>query len=80
MRRLIIAVTALVAVNIATAATAQQRTVADMMNDMKARHGQTFDQCQALATSRGHRLTGSEDFENRLVLMFIEGCIMGQQR
>ena len=80
MRRLIIAATALVAVHIASAAFAQQRTVNDMMSDMKARYGQTFDQCQALATSRGHRLTNAEDFENRLVMMFIEGCIMGQQR
>lgn len=80
MRHLIIAAAALATVNIASVATAQQRTVNDMMNDMKARHGQTFDQCQALATSRGHRLTNAEDFENRLVLMFIEGCIMGQQR
>jgi hypothetical protein len=80
MRRLIMAATALVTVSVVSPALAQQRTVSDMMSDMKARYGQTFDQCQALATSRGHRLTGSEDFENRLVLMFIEGCIMGQQR
>jgi len=52
-----------------------------MINDMKVRYGQTFDQCQALAVSRGYRL-GDDDSEGdaRAVKMFIEGCIMGQQR
>jgi hypothetical protein len=49
-----------------------------MMNDMKTRYGQTFEQCQALATSRGYRLSDDEQ-EGRLVMMFIEGCIMGKQ-
>ena len=53
----------------------------DMMNDMKARYGQTYDQCQALATSRGYILNGfDETGENRAIMMFIEGCIMGRQR
>jgi hypothetical protein len=50
-----------------------------MMNDMKGRYGQTFEQCQALATSRGYRLSDDE-YECRAVMMFIEGCIMGKQR
>lgn len=81
MRALIVAVTALVTFSIAGAALAQQqlRSVRDMMNDMKARYGQTFDQCQALATSRGYRLSDDEQ-EGRAVMMFIEGCIMGKQR
>jgi hypothetical protein len=62
-----------------TAIAQQQRTVRDMMNDMKARYGQTFDQCQALATSRGYRLSDNEQ-DGRLVMMFIEGCIMGKQQ
>jgi hypothetical protein len=62
-----------------TAIAQQQRSVRDMMNDMKARYGQTYDQCQALATSRGYRLGDSEQ-EGRLVMMFIEGCIMGKQQ
>src|SRR6266704_6254241 len=62
-----------------TALAQQQRSVRDMMTDMKARYGQTFDQCQALATSRGYRLSDNEQ-EGRLVMMFIEGCIMGKQR
>jgi hypothetical protein len=62
-----------------TAIAQQQRSVRDMMNDMKARYGQTYDQCQALATSRGYRLSDSEQ-EGRLVMMFIEGCIMGKQQ
>jgi hypothetical protein len=79
MRCLMIAATALAAITVASAALAQQRTVSDMMNDMKARYGQTFEQCQSLATSRGYRLT-HEEHEGRAVMMFIEGCIMGQQR
>ena len=77
MNALIIAV--LVTVGIGSTALAQQRNVRDMMNDMKARYGQTFDQCQALATSRGYRLSDNEA-EGRLVMMFIEGCIMGKQQ
>jgi hypothetical protein len=61
-----------------TALAQQQRNVRDMMNDMKAKYGQTFEQCQALATSRGYRLTDDE-YEGRSVMMFIEGCIMGKQ-
>ena len=73
-------ITALVTVGIASSALAQQqRSVRDMMNDMKARYGQTFDQCQALATSRGFRLSDDEQ-EGRLVMMFIQGCIEGKQR
>jgi hypothetical protein len=77
MNALVIAV--LVTVGIGSTALAQQRNVRDMMNDMKARYGQTFDQCQALATSRGYRLSDNET-EGRLVMMFIEGCIMGKQQ
>jgi hypothetical protein len=62
-----------------TALAQQQRTVRDMMTDMKTRHGQTFDNCQALATSRGYRLSDNEA-EGSAVVMFIEGCIMGRQR
>jgi hypothetical protein len=79
MRCLMLAATALVTVTIASATLAQQRTVSDMMNDMKARYGQTFEQCQSLAISRGYRLSHQEH-EGRAVMMFIEGCIMGQQR
>jgi len=80
MRASIVAITTLATVSIASAALAQQqRSVRDMMNDMKARYGQTFDQCQALATSRGYRLSDDE-VEGRAVMMFIEGCIMGRQR
>jgi hypothetical protein len=62
-----------------TALAQQQRSVRDMMADMKARYGQTFEECQALAVSRGYRLSDDE-FEGRGVMMFIEGCIMGKQR
>ena len=62
-----------------TAIAQQQRSVRDMMNDMKTRYGQTFEQCQTLAASRGYRLSDNEQ-EGRLVMMFIEGCIMGKQQ
>jgi hypothetical protein len=78
MRALTVAIAALATISIASTALAQQRSVRDMMNDLKARHGQTFEQCQALATSRGYRLSDNE-IEGRAVMMFIEGCIMGKQ-
>jgi len=78
MNALVIAVLVTVGIG-STAIAQQQRSVRDMMNDMKARYGQTFDQCQALATSRGYRLSDNET-EGRLVMMFIEGCIMGKQQ
>jgi hypothetical protein len=74
-----LAIAVLVTVGIGTVAVAQQRNVRDMMNDMKARYGQTFEDCQALAVSRGYRLSDDEQ-DGRLVMMFIEGCIMGKQR
>jgi hypothetical protein len=78
MKALTIAAFVIVGIS-STALAQQQRSVRDMMNDMKARYGQTFEQCQALATSRGYRLSDSEQ-EGRLVMMFIEGCIMGKQQ
>ena len=79
MRALIVISTmAIATISIASTALAQQRSVRDMMNDLKSRHGQTFEQCQALATSRGYRV-GDNEIEGRAVMMFIEGCIMGKQ-
>jgi len=79
-----LAIAIVVAVSIGSAAHAQQqqrRSVRDMISDMKARYGQTYDQCQALAVSRGYRLNEDEDDVGaRSVMMFIEGCIMGKQR
>jgi hypothetical protein len=82
MRALIIAVTALVAVSIASAAFAQQRSARDMMSEMKAKYGDTFERCQQLAISRGHTLRddSAEVGASMPFLMFVEGCIMGQQR
>jgi hypothetical protein len=75
-----LAIVTLVAVSIGSTALAQQeqRSARDMMNDMKARYGQTFEQCRDLAVSRGYRL--DEETVDRAVMMFIEGCIMGKQR
>jgi hypothetical protein len=77
MRSLIIAT--LVTAGIASTAVAQQRTARDMMSDMRAKYGKTFDECQSLATSRGYNLNDNES-ESRAVAMFVEGCIMGKQR
>jgi hypothetical protein len=80
MHALVIAI--FVALSIGSAAHAQQqRSVRDMVNDMKARYGVTFNECQALAESRGYRLGDFGDGSDaRAVMMFIEGCIMGKQR
>jgi len=75
----VVVIAVLVTFGIGSAAVAQQRNARDMMNDMKARYGQTFEECQALAVSRGYRLSDDEQ-DGRLVMMFIEGCIMGRQR
>jgi hypothetical protein len=77
MKTLIIA--AFVTVGIAGTAFAQQRTVRDMVTEMQAKYGQTFEACQTLAASRGYRLSGDDEVEGRAVAMFILGCIMGRQ-
>lgn len=69
----------LIAASIGYVAHAQTRNVNDMMDEMKVKYGQTFDQCQELATSRGYRLSNQDESETRAVMMFIEGCIMGKQ-
>ena len=75
-----LAIATLVTASIAgTAIAQQQRSARDMMNDMKAKHGKAFDECQSLAVSRGYNLSDN-DLESRAVAMFIEGCIMGRQR
>ena len=73
------AIAALVTASIAGTALAQQRTARDMMNDMRAKHGKNFEECQSLAVSRGYNLSDNE-LESRAVAMFVEGCIMGKQR
>jgi hypothetical protein len=78
MRSLVIAT--LITAGIAgTAFAQQQRSARDMMNEMKAKYGKTFDECQSLAASRGYNLSDNE-FDSRAVAMFVEGCIMGKQR
>ena len=63
---------------ITSPAVAQQRSVSAWVDDMRAKYGKTFEQCQALATARGYRLSDPEA-EARPVMMFIEGCIAGRQ-
>jgi len=76
MRALVVAI--LLTAAIGSGATAQHRTARDMIDDMKSKFGRMFEECQALATSRGYRLSDDEQ-EGRGVAMFIEGCIMGKQ-
>jgi Tfp pilus assembly protein PilV len=83
MRASVVALVALITLSFASSGFAQQqqqqrRSVRDMMSEMKAKHGQTYDQCASLAASRGYRVSDSEDAWG--AMMFIEGCIMGQQR
>ena len=83
MRALIVAVTVLASVSIASTAFAQQkRSARDFMSDMKSKYGDTFERCQSLAISRGHtvRDDSAEVGANEPFMMFVEGCIMGQQR
>ena len=83
MRALIVAVTMLATISIASTTFAQQkRSARDFMNDMKAKYGETFDRCQTLAISRGHSVRDDavEVGANEPFMMFVEGCIMGQQR
>ena len=65
MRALVVTIAALTTISIASTALAQQRTVRDMVNDLKARHGQTFEQCQALATSRGYIPNDDDEAERQ---------------
>ena len=79
MRAFVLAFTAAM-LSLSVAGTAfAQGSVRDHMNEMKSKYPQSFERCQALATSRGYRLTDSE-YEARAVMMFIEGCVMGRQR
>src|SRR5688572_7189795 len=82
MRTAIVAITALATVSIAGTALTQQRTARDMMNEMKAKYGATFVECDALARSRGHTIRddATEVGAGDPYMMFVEGCIMGQQK
>lgn len=73
----------LVIVGLAGPAIAQTKSARAMMDEMKAKYGQTYDQCRALAVSRGFNFQGSDDSagsDMMQIAIFIEGCIMGRQR
>jgi hypothetical protein len=59
--------------------TTRQRSSKDMINEMKARYGKTFEECQSLAVSRGYNLSDNE-YESLPVAMFIEGCCRGKHQ
>jgi len=81
MRAVIVAAVVFAAVSAANPALAQKRNASAMLSDMKAKYGNTFDQCQSLAASRGYRLGDvNDEYEGMGLAMFVEGCIMGQQR
>jgi hypothetical protein len=78
------ALTATVLTLVASASLAQQQRMTrqamnERMAELKTRHGPTFNQCEALAVSRGYRASDDE-FDGPAIMHFIEGCIMGQQR
>jgi hypothetical protein len=82
MRTLIVAITALATVGIAGTALTQQRTARDMMNEMRAKYGATFVQCDSLAKSRGHTIRddATDVGASEPYMMFIEGCLAGLQK
>ena len=59
--------------------TTRQRSSRDMINEMKARYGKTFEERQSLAVSRGYNLSDNE-YESLPVAMFIEGCCRGKHQ
>jgi hypothetical protein len=82
-QKLHFAIAVLVIAGLASPAIAQKKSAREMMDEMKGKYGQTFDQCRALAVSRGFNFQGSDDSagsDMMQIAIFIEGCIMGRQR
>ena len=83
MRTIMLAITAVVAFGLtvpAHAARMSTQTVHRHMVEMKAQDPIGFDACQSLATSRGYRIAQPSEYENKAVMDFIAGCLMGRQR
>jgi len=83
MRSFILAATAVVAVGFmvpAHAAKMGNRTVHRHMDEMKAQDPAGFNACQSLASARGYRIGMTGEYENKALMDFISGCLMGRQR
>ena len=83
MRSIILAATAVVAVGFtvpAHAAKMGNKTIHRHMEDMKAQDPAGFNACQSLASSRGYRIGMTSEYENKALVDFISGCLMGRQR
>ena len=82
MRSIILAATA-VAVCFtvpANAARMNNKTISQHMEQMKAQDPAAFNACQTLASSRGYRIGMTAEYENKALMDFISGCLMGRQR
>ena len=82
MRATALVVTALMVAGATTSAVAAPASMAQMkakMAAMQASNPQGFVACQALASSRGYRITQPNDYESRGLMSFVDGCLMGKQ-
>jgi hypothetical protein len=83
MRSIILALTAVVAAGLtvpANAARMSNKTIHQHMEQMKAQDPAGFNTCQTLASSRGYRIGMTGEYENKALMDFISGCLMGRQR
>ena len=83
MRTVILAATAIVAVGLtvpAHAARMGSKTIHQHMEQMKVQDPAGFNACQSLASSRGYRIGMTGEYENKALMDFISGCLMGRQR
>ena len=84
MRSIILAATAIVALGFtvpANAARMNNKAIYQHMEQMKAQDPVGFNACQTLASSRGYRIAMQDgEYENKALMDFISGCLMGRQR
>src|SRR3954469_12115383 len=89
MRIIVLAITSVLTVGLATAVltagvatpafaqTAKAKTVKEKMADMKAKDGKSYAECLTLATQRGFV---QDPESNSDAMMFVDGCMAGKQR
>ena len=83
MRSIILAATAIVAFGFAVPANAARmnsKNIHQHMEQMKTQDPAGFIACQTLASSRGYRIGMTAEYENKALMDFISGCLMGRQR
>ena len=83
MHSIILAATAIVAFGFAVPANAARmnsKTIHQHMEQMKTQDPAGFNACQTLASSRGYRIGMTAEYENKALMDFISGCLMGRQR